>query len=145
MLTKSILQEAAATRRLQQVCTSSSLYSDELGAKPAPLFINIGRGDVITTEELLGALDDREEAGLSYAVLDVVEEEPLPQSNPLWTHPRVTVTPHISAISTPELVMGVFIENLEIFLQLHDHITHDELTFELIRKLNYVVDRSKGY
>jgi phosphoglycerate dehydrogenase-like enzyme len=114
MLTHSLLQEAA---------TSTSR-----GGRPAPLFINIGRGDVISTTDLLAALGEEEggeegeeaatraQAGLSYAVLDVVEEEPLPPSSPLWTHPRVYITPHISAISTPDLVMGVFLDNLERFL-----------------------------
>lgn len=31
------------------------------------------------------------------ATLDVFRDEPLPLSHPFWHHPRITVTPHVSA------------------------------------------------
>ena len=50
------------------------------------VFINIGRGDVISGEDLIKALD----AGwLSAAILDVFEKEPLPKESGLWRHPKV--------------------------------------------------------
>jgi len=73
------------------------------------VFINIGRGDVCDEASVLEAL---EAGSLRHAVLDVFPTEPLPQSSPLWEHPRVTVTPHNATPYFPEDVVGVFAENL---------------------------------
>lgn len=61
--------------------------------KPGSVIINAGRGDLINESDLIAALDKGVPGG---AVLDVVSEEPLPQDNPLWRHPKVTITPHVS-------------------------------------------------
>lgn len=55
--------------------------------------VNVGRGPLISTEDLLAALDSGEIAG---AALDVTEPEPLPDDHPLWKDPRVVITPHIA-------------------------------------------------
>ena len=56
--------------------------------------INVGRGGTIVDEDLLAALD----AGhLASATLDVFRVEPLPAEHPFWSHPKVTVTPHLAA------------------------------------------------
>lgn len=60
--------------------------------------INVGRGLLVATGDLLDALD---EARLAHAVLDVFEQEPLPGDSPLWLHPRVTVLPHVAADTHP--------------------------------------------
>jgi len=71
--------------------------------------INAGRGELIDDDALLGALD----AGhLSKAVLDVFREEPLPATHPYWTHPNVTVTPHIASVTNPRTAAPVLAENL---------------------------------
>ncbi|WP_425405526.1 2-hydroxyacid dehydrogenase [Hwanghaeella sp.] len=59
--------------------------------------IQMGRGSHLIEEDLLAALDDGQ---LSGASLDVFSAEPLPAENPLWSHPRIFMTPHIA--STPE-------------------------------------------
>lgn len=55
--------------------------------------INVGRGGTIVDADLVAALDRGHLAG---ATLDVFRTEPLPQTDPYWSHPRVTVTPHLS-------------------------------------------------
>ena len=56
--------------------------------------INVGRGGTIVDEDLLAALD---EGRLASATLDVFRTEPLPPGHPFWSHPKVTVTPHLAA------------------------------------------------
>ncbi|HKB96689.1 MAG TPA: NAD(P)-dependent oxidoreductase, partial [Rhizomicrobium sp.] len=60
--------------------------------------MNVGRGGHCNEQDLLAALDTDHLAG---AVLDVFQTEPLPPDNALWTHPKVTVTPHIAGITDP--------------------------------------------
>ena len=56
--------------------------------------INVARGALIVDEALLAHLDSGQLAG---ATLDVFRTEPLPAGHAFWKHPKITVTPHISA------------------------------------------------
>jgi len=56
--------------------------------------INFARGGIIANDDLIKNLD---EDHLEHAILDVFEQEPLDKSNPLWSHEKITVLPHISA------------------------------------------------
>ena len=58
--------------------------------------INAGRGGLQIEADIITALDAGQ---LSEAVLDVFSTEPLPTDNPLWTHPKVTITPHNAALT----------------------------------------------
>ena len=61
--------------------------------------INVSRGGCQNEDDLLRALDN---GRLAHATLDVFATEPLPRGHWLWSHPRVTVTPHTAAYPPPE-------------------------------------------
>jgi glyoxylate/hydroxypyruvate reductase A len=95
---------------------------------PGLTLVNVGRGEQVVVPDLLAAL----EAGhLGRAVLDVFPTEPLPPGSPLWSHPRVVVTPHHSGPSTPRAMIPDLLPNLRRFA--------DGTPIE------GAVDRSRGY
>jgi len=98
------------------------------GALGGPLLINAGRGGLQVEADLLAALDAGTLVGAS---LDVFEKEPLPPDSRLWTHPKVIMTPHVAADSTPE--------------GLTEGILADIARFERGEKLPNEVDRQAGY
>jgi glyoxylate/hydroxypyruvate reductase A len=96
--------------------------------KKGASIINFARGAVIVADDLLAALD----AGhIDHAVLDVFEQEPLDGSSRFWSHPRVTVLPHISAPTKPETSAAIVAKNYN-----HWRATGD---------LPTTVDMSRGY
>ncbi len=62
--------------------------------QPGAYVINVARGHLVVDDDLLALLDSGHLAG---ATLDVFRTEPLPAEHPFWRHPRVHVTPHVSA------------------------------------------------
>jgi len=73
--------------------------------------VNIARGTLVDQDALLGALDSGK---VARATLDVVDPEPLPAGHPLYTHPRVRLTPHISWSAPVTMVrtFEIFLDNL---------------------------------
>ncbi len=84
--------------------------------KPSACFLNVGRGATVDTDALVGALN---EGGIAGAVLDVFEDEPLPNEHPLWDASNVIVSPHMSGdIAGWEIaVADVFLDNLQRFVE----------------------------
>ena len=83
--------------------------------KPGALFLNVGRGALVDEAALLAGLD----AGRpGHAALDVVREEPLPDSSPFWPRSDVTLTAHIAARTEQSITRtdAVFLANLDKFL-----------------------------
>lgn len=72
--------------------------------------INMARGGHVVDEALLAALESGQ---LSGAALDVFNQEPLPESHPYWTHPKVHVTPHIAGATNPRTASPGVIENIK--------------------------------
>ena len=62
--------------------------------------INAARGGHLVEDDLIAAIDSGHLAG---ATLDVFETEPLPATSPIWTHPKITVTPHVAAMTDPRV------------------------------------------
>jgi glyoxylate/hydroxypyruvate reductase A len=71
--------------------------------------INVARGGHLIEDDLIAAIDSGHLAG---GTLDVFQTEPLPETSPLWRHPRIVVTPHIAAISDPRVAAQYVIDGI---------------------------------
>lgn len=98
--------------------------------EPHAWLVNVARGGHVDHDALLVALDRRELGG---ACLDVTDPEPLPDGHPLWSHPRVIITPHVA--NTPE--MGIPL--------LARHIRTNVARFAAGQELEGRVDVDAGY
>ena len=72
--------------------------------------VNAGRGGHLKQDDLLAALGSGQ---LSAAFLDVTDPEPLPRGHPLWSHPRVILTPHIATMTRPDTAVDFVLETIE--------------------------------
>lgn len=80
-------------------------------AKPGMVLVNVGRGRHVIDHDLLAAM----ESGIvRHAFLDVFRDEPLHSDHPFWSHPRVTVTPHVAAESQLDDCVPVVTENIRL-------------------------------
>lgn len=79
------------------------------------ILVNIARGGLVNTSDLINVLRKRRDI---YAALDVFEEEPLPDSSPLWEMDNVAVSPHNSFVSNGnnERMFSVIFNNLKQYL-----------------------------
>jgi len=71
--------------------------------------LHVGRGPQLDQGALIEALDS---GHLTAAMLDVTDPEPLPESHPLWSHPKVIITPHIASVTQPHTAAQAVIENI---------------------------------
>lgn len=71
--------------------------------------LHTGRGPQLDPQALIDALDSGQ---LSAAMMDVTDPEPLPIGHPLWSHPKVLITPHIASVTQPETAARSVIENI---------------------------------
>jgi len=79
---------------------------------PHAIFINVGRGNAVDEPALVSALN---EGKIAAAVLDVFAEEPLPRDHPFWVTSNLLMTFHTSAISYPENITKLFVENYHLY------------------------------
>lgn len=110
--------------------TAGLLTADRLAQfVPGSIFVNVGRGTVLQDEaDLIAALDD---GPIAAAVLDVTEPEPPEDDSPLWAHPAVTLTPHISGMTQVRSAAALIAANVA-------RLRAGEEPFPLL-------DRSRGY
>ncbi len=76
---------------------------------PGAALINVGRGEHLVEADLLALLASGQIAG---ATLDVFRTEPLPRDHAFWRHPKITVTPHIAAVTLPRTAAPVIADTL---------------------------------
>jgi len=109
--------------------TNKIVDANLLNALPShTIVINVGRGNAVDESALVDALKEGKIAG---AVLDVTEQEPLPEDHPFWTTPNLLLTFHTSAISYPEDITRLFIQNYHLYIE--------------GKPLKYQVDFERGY
>jgi glyoxylate/hydroxypyruvate reductase len=72
--------------------------------------VNVARGSHLVEQDLLDALAD---GTLAAATLDVFREEPLPHDHPFWREARITITPHVSALTLREEAISQIADKIE--------------------------------
>ena len=98
--------------------------------KPGSVLINVARGRLVDEEALLEALDSGRLRG---AGLDVFHREPLPVDHPFYRHPRVLITPHVSATT-------------RLFWDRQTELITDNIgRFARGERLRNLVDKAAGY
>lgn len=116
-----LLPLTPATRGLFNAATLAAM-------RPGASLVNLARGGHVVEADLLAALD----AGhLRHAVLDVFQQEPLPAAHRFWSHPLVTVLPHVAAATDPRSAAAVVAANVR--------------RFRAGAPVEHLVDRARGY
>ena len=90
--------------------------------------VNLARGAHVVEADLLEALASGQ---IGHAVLDVFASEPLPAAHPFWAHPRITVLPHVAALTDPRSAAVIVAANVA--------------ALRAGRTPENLVDRSRGY
>ena len=109
--------------------TRGILCRATLGQLPrGAALVNIARGGHMVEADVLQLLDEGHLAG---AALDVFAPEPLPADSPLWRHPKVIVTPHVSAMTLVDESMA--------------QIAGKVRALERGEPVAGVIDRARGY
>jgi phosphoglycerate dehydrogenase-like enzyme len=84
--------------------------------RPGAAFVNIGRGQVVDEQALIGNLRN---GHIGFAALDVATVEPLDPASPLWDMPNVLISPHSASTVTTEngKIVNVFAHNLRCYIE----------------------------
>lgn len=109
--------------------TNNLLDRARLSKLPAGAYlINVARGAQVAEPDLLALIRAGHIAG---ATLDVFRNEPLPAPHPFWSEPRITITPHVSALTMREEAVRQIAHKITL-LEQGEHVAD-------------VVDRKRGY
>ena len=90
--------------------------------------INIARGKHLIEDDLLAALSSGQ---IAAATLDVARQEPLPVDHPFWSHPNITITPHMAGETLRDDTIRQVVEKLR--------------DFERRQAISGIVNASTGY
>jgi glyoxylate/hydroxypyruvate reductase A len=121
-----LLPQTRETEGLLNLALFRKLRRD--GRAGGAFLINAGRGALQVDADIVAAL---EEGTLAGATLDVFPQEPLSQDSPLWSHPKVTITPHNAGDVSPAAFAGAVTAQIE--------------RFERGEPLDNLIDRKRGY
>jgi glyoxylate/hydroxypyruvate reductase A len=121
-----LLPLTGATRGILKSALFAKLKRD--GAAGGAFLINAGRSGLQIDADILAAIDD---GTLEGATLDVFPQEPLPSDSPMWSHPKVTVTPHNAGDILPAFLVADVMRQIA--------------RLERGEPLENLVDRRRGY
>jgi len=96
--------------------------------KRGAALVNLARGGHVVDDDLVEALDSGQ---VSRAVLDVFRSEPLPAGHAFWSHPRITVLPHVAAWTDARSASAVVAKNVA--------------ALRSGAPIEHLVDRTRGY
>ncbi len=109
--------------------TTNLLDRHNLGKlAPGAYLINVSRGAILAEPDLMTLIRSGHIAG---ATLDVFRHEPLPAQHPFWNEPRITLTPHISALTMRQDAVRQIVAKID--------------AFEHGQPVDDLVDRQRGY
>ncbi len=90
--------------------TRGILNEENMRKLPEGAFIiNAAQGGHLVETDLLKLLESNH---IASAALDVFENEPLPKENSLWSHPKVSITPHVAALVNYESASAVIADTI---------------------------------
>jgi phosphoglycerate dehydrogenase-like enzyme len=107
-----VLMSAAPHTHLSEGMFNESIFR---AMKPTAYFINVSRGKLVNTPDLVRAL---KEGWIAGAALDVAYKEPLPPDDALWTAGNIIITSHSSAHSegSTDRSYALFAENVRRYV-----------------------------
>ncbi|MFZ6672650.1 2-hydroxyacid dehydrogenase [Undibacterium sp. Xuan67W] len=109
--------------------TQGILHRENLQKLPKGAYlINVARGAHVVEEDLLALVREEHIAG---ATLDVFQQEPLPAGHAFWSEPRISITPHIAALTLRDESARQIADKIQALQQGH--------------AISGIVDASRGY
>lgn len=112
------------TKETKSLINANTLNSMKKGVK----IINFARSGIFDYDALIENLNSNH---ISHAVLDVFDEEPLNENSNLWSHPSITILPHISAPTNMKTASKITQDNISLYFK--------------SGKIPKIVDKTKGY